>query len=599
MKTIPTFLKGGEFIIKNGEAASTFTREDLSEEAFAFADMVQEFVYKKVKPLVAKIDKGAQEEVVRLLDELGTLGVLSAALPEEFGGMGVDFGTESIINEELGRSSSFSVSVAAHTGIGTLPILYFGTEAQKQKYLPGLGSGALKASYCLTEPWSGSDALGARTKAVLSPDGNSYILNGQKMWITNAGFADVFIVFAQINGDQFTGFIVEKGTSGLSLGAEEDKMGIKGSSTRQVFFENVVIPKENVLGEIGKGHKIAFNVLNIGRYKLSVQANGASKDTINHAITYAKERQQFKTAIANFGAIKHKLGEMAIKIWITDAANYRVAGLMQHKIEELVLAGKTKTEAKLAAAEEYNIECALLKVLGSETLDYVVDETVQIYGGMGFSEEAPAARAYRDSRINRIFEGTNEINRLLSVGTLIKKALKGELDIIKPAKDVQRELMSIPDLSASETSLFSEEKTAINNAKKAVLMIAGAAVQQFKDKLDQEQEIIMAIADMLLEIFAAESGMLRAEKIVEKQGEEKSSFAIEIAKTYLSDAMEKINISGKHALAAFASGDALTMMYMGLKRFTKYPMRNNIASRQLISEQIVKEGKYCFDGSFI
>lgn len=598
MKTIPTFLKGGEFIIKNGEAANTFTREDLSEEAFAFAAMVEEFVNKKVKPLVVKIDKGAQEEVVRLLQELGDLGVLSAALPEEFGGMGVDFGTESIINEELGRSSSFSVAVAAHTGIGTLPILYFGTEAQKQKYLPGLGSGALKASYCLTEPWSGSDALGARTKAMLSTDGNSYILNGQKMWITNAGFADVFIVFAQINGDQFTGFIVEKGTPGLTLGAEEDKMGIKGSSTRQVFFENVMIPKENVLGEIGKGHKIAFNVLNIGRYKLSVQANGASKEAIQHAITYATERQQFKTAIANFGAIKHKLGEMAIKIWITDAANYRVAGLMQHKIEELVLAGKTKTEAKLAAAEEYNIECALLKVLGSETLDYVVDETVQVYGGMGFSEEAPAARAYRDSRINRIFEGTNEINRLLSVGTIIKKALKGELDIMKPAKDVQRELLSIPEFGNEEETLFSKEKTALLNAKKAVLMVAGAAVQQYKDKLDQEQEIMMAIADMMLEIFAAESGILRAEKIVEKQGEEKSSFAIEIAKTYLSDAIEKINISGKHALAAFASGDALTMMTMGLKRFTKYPMRNNIASRRLLSEQMVKEGKYCFDGSF-
>ena len=588
-------LQGGAFIIKSSEASGTFIREDLSEDAHAFADMVNEFILKKVKPNIIKIDKGAHEIVVSLLEELGELGVLSAALPEEYGGMSIDFGTETIINEELGRSSSFSVAVAAHTGIGTLPILYFGTEAQKNKYLPGLGSGQLKASYCLTEPWSGSDALGARTKAVLSPDGKYYIINGQKMWITNAGFADVFIVFAQIDGTEFTGFIIDKGTPGLSLGAEEDKMGIKGSSTRQVFFENVSVPITNVLGEIGKGHKIAFNVLNIGRYKLSVQANGASKDSLLNAIIYAKERHQFKVSISTFGAIKHKLGEMAIKIWITDAANYRVSGLMQDMIEELVATGKTKPEAKLIAAEEYNIECALLKVLGSETLDYVVDETVQIYGGMGFSEEAPAARAYRDSRINRIFEGTNEINRLLSVGALLKKALKGELDIMKPALAVQRELLSIPSFSSEAHGLFDQEKKSIENAKKAILMVAGAAVQQYKDKLDQEQEIIMCIADMLIETFAAESGILRAEKMVEKFGEEKSIYAIEISKSYLSDALEKINISGKHALAAFAAGDALNMMMLGMKRFTKYPLRNNIISRRLLSDKMVEEEKYCFD----
>lgn len=586
--------KGGAFLIQTSTAANTFIREDLSEEAKEFASMVHEFVYKKVKPHVLKTDKGDFGMIVQFLEELGELGVLGAALPEEFGGMGIDFETESVINEEIGRSNSFSVAVAAHTGIGTLPILYFGTEAQKHKYLPGLGSGKLKASYCLTEPWSGSDALGARTKAILSDDKKSYIINGQKMWITNAGFADIFIVFAQIDGDKFTGFIVEKGTPGLSLGAEEDKMGIKGSSTRQVFFENVTIPIENVLGEIGKGHKIAFNVLNIGRYKLSVQANGAAKDTINNAVRYAIDRQQFKTSISKFGAIQYKLAEMAIKTWMVDAANYRVGGLIQDQIDALVKSGKTKEQAKLQAAEEYNIECALLKVLGSEALDYVVDETVQIYGGMGFSEEAPAARAYRDSRINRIFEGTNEINRLLAVGTIMKKAMKGELDIMKPAMAVQKELMAIPDFGVEEEGVLSKEKKVIEQAKKAILMIAGAASMHFKESFEHQQEIMMDIADMLLEVYASESCILRAEKLIDRNGMDKSSLILDIAKTYLSDSLEKIHISGKHAIGGFAEGDQATMMMMGLKRFTKYPLFNTVQARRNICRAMLEKGEWCF-----
>jgi len=590
-----TTLKGGEFLIKETPANTVFIKDELSEEQKMFLQTAADFVDQRVAPNVKAIDKGEQSLVLGLLKESADLGLLGAAVPEEYGGMGADLATDTVINEELGRGHSFTAAFAAHTGIGTLPILYFGTEAQKQKYLPLLASSELKAAYCLTEPGSGSDALGAKTKAVLSEDGKYYVLNGQKMWITNGGFADIFTVFAKIDGEKFTGFIVDAKSEGISLGSEEDKLGIKGSSTRQVFFNNVKVPVENVLGEIGKGHKIAFNVLNIGRYKLGVLTLGGSKATATIATKYANERIQFNVPISSFGAIKHKLAEMAIKTYAAESVTYRIAGLIDDKIQELVAKGTDKVQAKLIAAEEYSIECAIIKVFGSEVLDYVVDEAVQVFGGTGFSEEYPVARAYRDSRINRIFEGTNEINRLLAVGQLIKKAMKGEVDLFTPAMAVQKELMSVPDFGAGDSDdVFAAEKKAIQNAKKAILMTAGAAVQKFMQNLEKEQEIIMNVADMLIELYAAESVLLRVEKLVGIKGEEAVSLQVDMAKTYLSDALEKINLSGKHAITAFNDGDTLRIMLMGLKRFTKYEPMNTIAARRRVADKMIEENQYPF-----
>ncbi len=588
-------LKGGEFLIKHQESHETFIPEEINEEQQMFRDMTSDFLEKEVNPLRAKIDKQLENPdlIPQLMEKAGELGLLSSALPAEYGGMAVDFNTETVLTEELGKCQSFSVAIAAHTGIGTLPILYYGTEAHKKKYLPGLGSGQLKAAYCLTEPDSGSDALAAKTKAVL--DGDEWVLNGQKMWITNAGFADVFIVFAQVDGDKFTAFIVEKGTEGLSLGDEEEKLGIKGSSTRQVFFENVRIPKENLLGEIGKGHKIAFNVLNIGRYKLGALVMGGCKRSIDVAANYANERHQFGVPISSFGAIQHKLAEMAIKTFATDSATYRVSDLIQDKINDLVEKGLTKPQAKLKAAEEYSIECALLKVLGSETLDYVVDEAVQIFGGTGYSEEYPVASMYRDARINRIFEGTNEINRMLAVGQLLKKAMKGELDLMGPAMSIQNELMEIPDFGdeGDGTALYQEKKS-VRQAKKAILMAAGAAAQKYMLELEKQQEVLMNLADMVIDVFTAESTILRTEKLITLKGEEATSLQIAMAKCYTNDALERCYLAGKQALAAFADDDMLVMMHMGLKRFTKYPITNTIALRKQVAEAIIAENKYCF-----
>jgi alkylation response protein AidB-like acyl-CoA dehydrogenase len=587
-------LKGGEFVISESDAQSVFTPEDLNEEQQMFGSALKDFIETKVHPHIARIDKGDHDLVVQLLEEIGEMGYLGSSIPEEYGGMDMDLNTETLISENMGQTHSFGVAFAAHTGIGSLPVLYYGTEEQKKKYLPGLANGKLKAAYCLTEPGAGSDALSAKTKAILTEDGKHYVITGTKMWITNSGFADMFIVFAKIDGDKFTGFIVDANTEGVRLGAEEDKMGIKGSSTRQVFFEGAKVPKENVLGEIGKGHKIAFNVLNIGRYKLCAMVLGGAKLGATTAIKYANERFQFNMPIASFGAIQHKLAEMAVKIYATESATYRASGLINDKIEALMATGMQKYEAKLAAAEEYSIECAILKVFGSESLDYVVDEAVQVYGGMGFSEEAPVARAYRDSRINRIFEGTNEINRLLSVGQLIKKAMKGKVDLMTPAMAIQKELMSVPDFAADEEGLFSAEKKALKNAKKAFLMVAGAAVQKFMKDLEKQQEIIMCAADMLLEIYAAESAILRTEKTVGVKGEAAAALQIDLAKVYLSDALERINAHGKHAICAFNEGDVLRVMLMGLKRYTKYEAFDTIGARRRIAAKLIEENRYCF-----
>lgn len=591
--TNKTVLKGGEFLIKETPFNQVYSKNEINEEQTMFGQTAADFINNRVFPNIQKIDKQDPALTIALMQESAELGLLGAAVPEEYGGMGVDVATDTVINEEMGKGHSFAASFAAHTGIGTLPILYYGTEKQKADYLPGLVDGSIKAAYCLTEPGSGSDALGAKSKAVLSEDGKHYVLNGQKMWITNGGFADIFTVFAKIDGDKFTGFIVDAKSEGISLGSEEDKLGIKGSSTRQVFFNNVLVPVENVLGEIGKGHKIAFNVLNIGRYKLCVLALGGAKKSCSNAIKYANERVQFNVPISSFGAIKHKLAEMAIKIYACEAATYRTAGLLDDMISDLAAKGTDKVQAKLIAAEEYSIECAILKVFGSEILDYVVDETVQVYGGTGFSEEYPAARAYRDARINRIFEGTNEINRLLSVGMLVKKALKGEVDLFTPAMAVQKELMSVPDFGAdSSDDYFAAEKKALKNAKKAILMTAGAGVQKFAQAFEKEQEIIMDVADMLIEVFVCESLLLRTEKLVSTKGEEACALEIDITKTYLSDAFERIQISGKHAVSSFNDGDVLRVMLSGLRRFTKYDAVNTVSTRRRIADKLIADNQY-------
>ncbi len=591
-----TTLKGGEFIIKESQWQDVYIPEQIDEEQTAMREMTKDFIRKEIDPRLEELDKDPMKGQ-EIIDKAGELGLLGLHIPEEYGGLGKDLTSFSYVTEILGWGHGVSVAIGAHTGIGTCPIIYYGNDAQRAKYLPKLATGELKAAYALTEPWSGSDALGAKTKAVLSDDKKYYVLNGQKMWITNAGFADVFVVFAKIDGDdkKFTGFIVERGYEGLSVGAEEKKMGIKSSSTRQVFFNNVKVPVENLLGEEGKGHKIAFQILNIGRYKLCNGVLGGAKRALGVAVKYANERQQFKTNISQFGAIKHKLGEMAIRTWMAESASYRVCDLIQQKEHELKEAGKSMTEYLTGGAEEYQIECALLKVLGSEVLDFVVDEALQVHGGYGFSEEYPMARSYRDSRINRIFEGTNEINRMLSIDAMLKFAMKGKLDLMTPGMAIQKELMSVPDFSSPDADdVFGNEKKALKNAKKAFLLVAGGAVQKLMMKLSEEQEILLHASDMLIDILALESGMLRAEKLINLHGLEASQIYVDMVKCAFFDAMDRINIAGKSALAAYASGDELRIMAMGLKRFTKYEIINTKDIRRAAADKLVAENGYCF-----
>lgn len=587
-----TGLKGGEWLIKESSAFDTFTPEDFNEEQQMVKDMCTSFLDAEILPVIDRIDKLEPGLMPSLVARAGEQGLLGSSIPEAYGGLGKDFITSTLVNEGLGGGFSFSVAVAAHTGIGTLPILYFGTDAQKGKYITKLATGEWKGAYGLTEPDSGSDALGAKTTAKLSADGKHYLLNGQKCWITNGGFADVYTVFAKVDGDKFTGFIVERGFEGFTQGQEEHKMGIKGSSTVQLYFQDCKVPVENVLGEIGKGHIIAFNILNIGRLKLCAAALGGAKRATGTTIQYATTREQFKTAIANFGAIKHKLAEMAIKMWVAESALYRTSKWIDDKEQELLAAGKPFNEALLGAAEEYAIECAMLKVFGSEMLDFVVDEGVQVHGGNGYSDEYIISKAYRDSRINRIYEGTNEINRLLTVDMVLKRAMKGRLDLMGPAMAVQKELMSIPDFGSGEEETFAKEKKAIANFKKAILMTAGAAVQKLMMKIESEQEVLMHIADMAIETFNAESALLRAIKLADRKGEAACQFELDIMRTYLYDAADKINKYGKDAINAFAEGDEQRMMLLGIKRFTKVDVFNSKDARRRIAEKLIKDNKY-------
>ncbi|MEY4892469.1 MAG: hypothetical protein RIQ34_1081 [Bacteroidota bacterium] len=587
-------LLGGQWLIRSSVPADTFAPEDFNEEQQMIRDLCVQFLDTEVHPIIDRIDQLEPGLMASLVRKAGDQGLLATSFPEQYGGLGKDFISSTIVNQFLGSGYSFSVAVAAHTGIGTLPILYFGTEEQKQRYIPKLITGEWAGAYGLTEPNSGSDALSAKTTATLSADGKHYILNGQKCWITNGGFAQIYTVFAKIDGTQFTAFIVERGMEGFTQGPEEQKMGIKGSSTVQLYFQDCKVPVENVLGEIGKGHKIAFNILNIGRLKLCAAALGGAQMALNTSIQYAKTREQFKKPIASFGAIQHKLAEMAIQLYVGDAALYRTARWVDEKERELIAEGKPFHEALLGAAEEYAIECAMLKVFGSEVLDFTVDEGVQIHGGNGYSAEYGISRAYRDSRINRIYEGTNEINRLLTLDMTLKRAMAGRLDLMTPAFAIQKELMSIPDFGEPDTTLFAPEQKLIDQLKKAILLVSGAAAQKLMMQLEQEQEILMDLADMAITVFHAESALLRVRKQTEREGEEKTRLQLDIVRTYLYDSADLVNKHGKDALNAFGSGDELRMMLLGLKRFTKAEPFNSKDARRRIAAKLIDAGNYCF-----
>lgn len=588
-------ITGGEFLIKDTDCQDIFTTDEWNEEQSMMKQMCLDFINQEIVPKLDRIDSMEEGLMPEIMNKAGELGLLGISVPEDFGGLGMDFKSSMLCTEALGEGHSFSVAYGAHTGIGTLPILYYGNDEQRAKYIPKLATGEWKACYCLTEPSSGSDANSGKTKAVLTEDGKHYIINGQKMWITNAGFADVFTVFAKIDDDEnLSAFILTKEMEGISLNPEEKKMGIKGSSTRQVFFNNVKVPVENLLYERGKGFKIAVNILNIGRIKLAGGVLGGAKGTINDAVNYSNEREQFGRKISKYGAIKHKLAEMAIKCYALDASVYRATQNIDDAINQLISEGMPKGEAVLKGIASFAPECAMLKVQGSEVLDYVVDEAVQVFGGMGYSAETRVERAYRDARINRIFEGTNEINRMLTVDMILKKAMKGELDLMGPAMKVADDLMSIPDFGDTPADVFEQYAGYISKFKKAILMVAGSAAQKLMMTLAKEQEILMNIADMTIQCYAAESVLLRTEKSAKAKGEEELKVQIEMMKVFIYDAAEIINRAGKEALLGFATGDELNMMLMGMKRFTKTDAFNVKESRRVVADKLIAENKYCW-----
>lgn len=585
-------VKGGSFLIDEKKPSEVFTPEDFSEEQRAIAKTTRDFIMGEVYPNRNEIENKNMDVLTSLLRKAGEIGLLSFDIPEKYEGLGLDKVCSMLVAENLAPGGgSFAVSHGGHTGIGTWPIIYFGSEAQKKHYLPKLATGELLAAYALTEPHSGSDALAAKTRAVLSEDGKYYTLNGTKMWITNAGFADVFITFAKVDGEKFSGFIVEKTFPGVSTGGEEHKMGIKGSSTRTLELNDAKIPVENLLGEIGKGHLIAFNVLNMGRFKLGAGCVGGAKAALKDAIAYANERHQFNKPISSFGAIKQKLAEMAIRCYAVESAVYRTAGLIDQALEGV---DADDNAGILKGIEEFAIECSAMKVYGTEMLDFVVDEMVQVYGGYGYSEEYPAAVAYRDSRINRIFEGTNEINRLLIPGMLLKKAMKGELPIMAAAKQLMEELLSFPSMDEDEDGVLAEEQKLVRNAKKVVLMVAGAAAQKYMQAISDQQELLMGVANIIMETYAMESALLRTLKYVAANSEEKADLRIEATRTFISDAMDRIEITARPLLAAVAEGDMLRTQIAALKRFTRHTAYNTIQSRQRIANAMIESGKYLF-----
>ncbi len=597
MKTI----KGGEFLIREVNKEDVFITEQFTEEQKMMKESVIEFIDREVWPIKERFeqkDYALTEELMRKAGEMGFLGI---SIPEKYGGIGMGFVSTMLVTDYISAASgSLGTAYGAHTGIGTMPIFLYGTEEQKQKYLPVLTAGEKFGAYCLTEPGAGSDANSGKTTATLSEDGKYYLINGQKMWISNAGFAEIFIVFARIEDDKnITGFLLEydkAAPNGVTFGEEEKKLGITSSSTRQVFFNDTKIPVENMLSERGKGFKIALNSLNVGRIKLAAACLDASRRILTESIKYANERVQFKKPISSFGAIQAKLAEMGTRTYTIDAGSYRAAKDIQNYIDNLLESGKTHQEAELEAFSEYAIEAAILKVYGSETSQFVTDEGIQIFGGMGFSKDTPMEAAWRDARITRIYEGTNEINRLLTIGMLLKKAFNGDLDLLTPAMAVGKSLMEIPSFDVPDYSeLFSEEKEMIGKLKKAFLMISGKAVETFGMELEQHQQLILAAAEVLIEIYMAESALLKSEKVVALSSEEASKGQIAMAKLNLSNAVGIVNKKGQEAIAYLSEGDEQRMMLMGLKRFTKYTnVPNVIALRKEIAAILIEENKYCF-----
>ena len=597
MTTITKAIQGGEFLVRETPAQDIFIPEQFSEEQKMMAQACQDFIDTEITPNIEAIDSMKNPDLVPLIfKKAGELGLLGVAVPEEYGGLGMSFNTSMLIADIIGAAGSFSTTYGAHTGIGTLPILYYGTEEQKQKYLPKLATGEWAACYCLTEPDAGSDANSGKTKAVLSPDGKHYLITGQKMWISNAGFADLFIVFAKIGEDKnLTAFIVEKTFGGITMNEEEKKLGIKGSSTRQVFFNDCPVPVENMLSDRQNGFKIAVNILNIGRVKLGAGVLGGVREVISLCINYSTDRKQFGVSINTFGAIKSKLAEMAIRTYVSESLCYRAGQDIEDRINALIAEGMNDTEAKLKGVEAFAIECAIAKIHGSEVLDYVVDQGVQVYGGMGYSADAPMERAYRDARIARIYEGTNEINRMLMVGMLLKRAMKGEVDLFGPAMAVSAELTSVPSFESVDTSeLFAAEKAVLKNLKKVFLMVGGKAAMALQDRIEDEQEIMMNLADVMTEIYAAESAILRTEKLVSLKGESACSNQIAMSQVYLSEAVEKINAAAREAIASFTKGDEQKVMLMGLKRYTKADLVNTKELRRHIADYMIAQGKYPF-----
>ena len=597
MSTQTNSIQGGEFLVRETPAQDIFIPEEFSEEQKMMAQACQDFIDTEINPNVEKIDSMKHPELVpQLFKKAGDLGLLGIAVPEVYGGLGMSFNTSMLIADIIGASGSFSTTYGAHTGIGTLPILYYGTEAQKQTYLPKLATGEWAACYCLTEPDAGSDANSGKTKAVLSADGSHYLITGQKMWISNAGFADLLIVFAKIADDKnLTAFIVEKTFGGITMNEEEKKLGIKGSSTRQVFFNDCPVPVANMLSDRGNGFKIAVNILNIGRVKLGAGVLGGARTVTTQCIRYSADRKQFGVSIHTFGAIKAKLEEMATRIYATESLCYRAGQDIEDRMGALAAQGLSDSESKLKAMEQFAIECAIAKVHGSEVLDYIVDQGVQIYGGMGYSADAPMERAYRDARISRIYEGTNEINRMLMVGMVLKRALKGEINLFEPAMAVASELVSVPSFESIDTSeLFAMEKDLVHKLKKVFLMVGGKAAMSLQDRIEDEQEIMMNLADVMIEIYAAESVLLRTEKLVSLRGEAACAAQIAMTKIYLYEAIDKVEAAAKEAIVSFAKGDEQKVLLMGLKRFTKPDFINPKELRRQVADVMIAEGKYPF-----
>tara|TARA_R110002049_G_scaffold25972_2_gene90797 strand:- start:20410 stop:22221 length:1812 start_codon:yes stop_codon:yes gene_type:complete len=595
-------LRGGQFLVREISSDEMFTPEDFNEDQLMMKEAVTEFVDREIWSKKAQFEKKDYALTESCMRKAGELGFLSVSVPVEYGGMGMGFVDTMLVCDYIsGATGSFSTAFGAHTGIGTMPITLYGTEEQKQKYVPKLATGEWFGSYCLTEPSAGSDANSGKTKAVLSEDGKTYKITGQKMWISNAGFCSLMIVFARIEDDKnITGFIVEydkENPNGITMGEEEHKLGIRASSTRQVFFNETVVPVENMLSTRGNGFKIAMNALNVGRIKLAAACLDAQRRVITESVKYANERIQFKVPISSFGAIRQKIAEMATNCWVGEAASYRAGKNIEDRIKLRQNNGKdTHQEAELKAVEEYAIECSILKVAVSEHTQNCTDEGIQIFGGMGFSEETPIESAWRDARIARIYEGTNEINRMLSIGMLIKKAMKGHVDLLGPATAVANELTGIPSFEPQDFSeLFSEEKSIIKNLKKLFLMVSGAALQKYGEKIEKHQQLMLAASDILIQIYLAESAILRAEKMAKKDGEEKSKEQIAMAKLNLFHAIDVIETAGKHSIISFSTGDEQRMMLMGLKRYIKYVnMPNIIELRHIIADKVIKENKYCF-----